>query len=196
MEIGASFWSFFPREPSVVRLTFLYLNRPIVITAISPDFRGAIPLFKRILAAVDGTELAEEVLEAAIAISKRFDSEVHVVHAIHGGVFASLLRSDDDDEGTVIGPDGPVEEEDDDDADSVARRMCEHAEMHGTGITVHTPEGSPGEEIVRLAEEVSADLIVLGSREKSLVRRLLVGSVSEYVIENSTVSTLIVKPVP
>ena len=59
-----------------------------MITAISPDFRGAIPLFKRILAAVDGTELAEEVLEAAIAISKRFDSEVHVVHAIHGGVFS------------------------------------------------------------------------------------------------------------
>ncbi len=153
-------------------------------------------MFKRILAAVDGTELAEEVLEAAIAISKRFDSEVHVVHAIHGGVLASLLKSDDEDDGTVMGPDGPVEAADDDDADSVARRMREHAEMHGTGIMVHTPEGAPGEEIVRVAEEVSADLIVLGSHEKSLMRRLLVGSVSEYVIENSRVSTLIVKPAP
>ncbi|HOV68084.1 MAG TPA: universal stress protein, partial [Methanoregulaceae archaeon] len=146
-------------------------------------------MFKRILAAVDGTDLAEEVLETAIAISKRFDSEVHVVHAIHDGVFSSLLKSEDEDEGTVMGPYGPVEEMDDDDAESIARRMHEHAEMHGTGITMHLPEGSPGEEIVRLAEEVSADLIVLGSHEKSLVRRLLVGSVSGYVIENSPVST-------
>lgn len=152
-------------------------------------------MFNRILAAVDRTELAEDVLEAAIAISKRFDSEVHVVHAIHSGVLASLLKSDDEDDGTVIGPDGPVREEEDDE-ESIARRMREHAEMHGTDITIHTPEGAPGEEIVRVAEEVSADLIVLGAHEKNLVRRLLVGSVSGYVIENSQVSTLIIKPAP
>lgn len=153
-------------------------------------------MFKRILAAVDGTELAEEVLETAIAISKRFDSDVHVVHAVHEGVLAGLLKSDDEDEGTVMGPDGPVEAGEADDAESVVRRMQEHAEMHGTGITVHTPEGSPGEEIVRVAAEVHADLVVLGAHEKSLVRRLLIGSVSGYVIENSSVSTLIVKPEP
>lgn len=154
------------------------------------------PVFKRILAAVDGTDLAEEVLETAIAISKRFDSDVHVVHAVHGGVLAGLLKGDDEDDGTVMGPDGPVEAAEADDPGSVVRRMHEHAELHGTGITVHTPEGSPGEEIVRVAADVHADLIVLGAHEKSLVRRLLVGSVSGYVIENSPVSTLIVKPGP
>ncbi len=154
------------------------------------------PVFKRILAAVDGTDLAEEVLEAAIAISRRFDSDVHVVHAVHAGVLANLLGSDDEDEGTVMGPDGPVETGEADDAESVVRRMREHAEMHGTVIAVHTPEGSPGEEIVRVAKEVHADLVVLGVREKSLIRRLLVGSVSGYVIENSPVSTLLVKPGP
>ncbi len=153
-------------------------------------------MFKRILAAVDRTELAEEVLETAIAISKRFDSDVHVVHAVHEGVLAGLLKSDDEDDGTVMGPYGPVETAEADDAESVVRRMREHAEMHGTEITVHMPEGSPGEEIVRVAEEVHADLIVLGAHEKSLVRRLLVGSVSGYVIENGSVSTLIVKPEP
>jgi nucleotide-binding universal stress UspA family protein len=153
-------------------------------------------VFKRILAAVDGTELAEEVLETAIAISKRFDSEVHVVHAVHEGVLAGFLKGDDEDEGTVMGPDGPVETAEADDAESIVRRMREHAEMLGSSISMHTPEGSPGEEIVRVAAEVHADLVVLGAHEKSLVRRLLVGSVSGYVIENSPVSTLIVKPGP
>jgi nucleotide-binding universal stress UspA family protein len=152
-------------------------------------------VFKRILAAVDGTELAEEVLETAIAISKRFDSEVHVVHAVHEGVLAGLLRSDEED-GVVMGPDGPVESAEPDDPASVVRRMRQHAEMLGSEITLHTPEGSPGEEIVRVTAEVHADLVVIGVHEKSLVRRLLVGSVSGYVIENSPVSTLIVKPEP
>jgi nucleotide-binding universal stress UspA family protein len=152
------------------------------------------PVFKRILAAVDGTELAEEVLETAIALSKRFDAEVHVVHAVHEGVLATLLKPDDEDGETVMGPDGPVETDEPDDPASVVRRMRDHAAMLGTGIEVHTPEGSPGEEIVRVAVEVHADLIVLGGRERSLMRRLLVGSVSEYVVENSPVSTLIVKP--
>lgn len=61
---------------------------------------------------------------------------------------------------------------------------------------MHVPEGSPGEEIVRVAEVVHADLVVVGGRERSLVRRLLVGSVSGYVIENAPVSTLIVKTGP
>ncbi len=174
---------------------FIYLNRLIVVAA-SLRGRGASSVFKRILAAVDGTDLAEEVLEAAIAISRRFDSEVHVVHAVHEGVLAGLLKPDSEDDGTVMGPDGPVEAAEPDDAESVARRMREHAEMHGTEIEMHTPEGAPGEAIVRIAEEVHADLVVLGMHEKSLVRRLFVGSVSGYVIENSPVSTLIVKPGP
>ncbi|NLX49937.1 MAG: universal stress protein [Methanospirillum sp.] len=153
-------------------------------------------MFNRIVAAVDASETAEEVLEVAIAISKKFDGEVHVVHAVHGGVLAGFLRDEDEDEGGVMGPDGPIEEEDEDDPESVARRMRQHAEMHGSGITLHLPEGSPGEEIVRVASEVHADLVVLGVRGKSLVRRLLVGSVSGYVIENSPVSTLVVKPGP
>ncbi len=95
-----------------------------------------------------------------------------------------------------MGPDGPVETAEADDAESVVRRMREHAEMLGSSISMHTPEGSPGEEIVRVAAEVHADLVVLGAHEKSLVRRLLVGSVSGYVIENGSVSTLIVKPEP
>jgi len=153
-------------------------------------------VFKRILAAVDGTELAEEVLETAITISKRFDSDVHVVHAVHEGVLAGLLKGDDEDDGAVMGPYGPVETAEPDDPGSVVRRMREHAEMLGTKIAIHTPEGSPGEEIVRVAAEVHADLIVLGAHQKSLVRRLLIGSVSGYVIENGSVSTLIVKPEP
>lgn len=42
-------------------------------------------------------------------------------------------------------------------------------------------QGNPAEEIVRLADEVGADLIVLGSHGRSGITRLLMGSVAEQV---------------
>lgn len=43
----------------------------------------------------------------------------------------------------------------------------------------------PGEGIIRAAEELGADLIVIGSRGMGLVRRTILGSVSDYVLQHS-----------
>lgn len=44
-------------------------------------------------------------------------------------------------------------------------------------------EGSPAEEVVRHAEEIGADLIVVGSRKRSELRRLFLGSTSSRIIQ-------------
>jgi len=49
-----------------------------------------------------------------------------------------------------------------------------------------------GEGICRIAHDEKADLIVMGSRGVSTVKRALIGSVSEYVIRHSSIPTLIV----
>uniref|UniRef100_A0A8W8LUL6 UspA domain-containing protein n=1 Tax=Magallana gigas TaxID=29159 RepID=A0A8W8LUL6_MAGGI len=46
----------------------------------------------------------------------------------------------------------------------------------------------PGEGIVRIAEELGADLIVMGSRGEGAVRRTITGSVSDNVLHHSTVT--------
>ena len=52
--------------------------------------------------------------------------------------------------------------------------------------------GHPGEEIVKGADEEKADLIIIGSRGKR-IGRLLMGSVSREVANNSKVPVLLVK---
>lgn len=53
-------------------------------------------------------------------------------------------------------------------------------------------KGDPGHSVVSIAEEQGCDLIVMGSRQKGMVRRFLLGSVSNYVIHHSKCPVLIV----
>lgn len=53
--------------------------------------------------------------------------------------------------------------------------------------------GSPAEEIVGLAERASFDLVVMGSRGVSELRRILTGSVSERVLHRAHCPVAIVR---
>jgi len=51
---------------------------------------------------------------------------------------------------------------------------------------------NPGEGICRIAQEEKANLVVIGTRGLSSVKRAVLGSVSDFVVRNSRVPTLIV----
>lgn len=55
--------------------------------------------------------------------------------------------------------------------------------------------GDPAEEIIRLANIYHADLIAIGSRGLTGVKRILQGSVSSQVVEDAPCSVLVVKPI-
>jgi nucleotide-binding universal stress UspA family protein len=52
--------------------------------------------------------------------------------------------------------------------------------------------GPPGEEIVRLADERGADLIVVGTRKKGFFERLVEGSVNQEVLRRASCDVLVV----
>ena len=54
-------------------------------------------------------------------------------------------------------------------------------------------QGHAGSEIVSLADHEKVDLIVVGSHGKSQADRLLIGSVSTFVVTHSTVTTMVVR---
>ena len=51
---------------------------------------------------------------------------------------------------------------------------------------------SPGEGICRVAIEEQADIVIIGTRGLSTVKRAVLGSVSDYVVRNSGIPTLVI----
>jgi nucleotide-binding universal stress UspA family protein len=64
----------------------------------------------------------------------------------------------------------------------------------GTVAGTHLRMGAVDLEIVALAEELQADLIVMGSRGLGGVRRALMGSVSDSVVRHAHCPVLVVRP--
>ena len=61
-------------------------------------------------------------------------------------------------------------------------------------VFVHVTHGDPAGEILALAEDVQADLILVGTHGRQGLKRLLMGSVAEQVVRNATCPVLVMRP--
>jgi len=75
-------------------------------------------------------------------------------------------------------------------ADEVLTRTIEALGIDAARRIAH---GTPGPEICRVAEEEGFDVVVVGSHGAGLVRRVLVGSVSHYVLHHATSPVFVVR---
>lgn len=70
------------------------------------------------------------------------------------------------------------------------KKKCEQAQC---SVFVET-KGKPGEVICRVAKEKNASLVVMGSRGLGTIRRTILGSVSQYVIDHAHIPVTVVPP--
>jgi nucleotide-binding universal stress UspA family protein len=141
-------------------------------------------MFQKIVIAIDGSKTSDAALLKAVDEAVAWKSELHAVYVVETGLFSSIPM---DNTWEVIY--GLLEKEGQE-ALTAARQKAKDA---GTEIVTHMRQGRAGNEIIHLAEEIGADLIVLGSHGKSNIDRLLIGSVSAHVVKYSTISTLVVR---
>lgn len=58
---------------------------------------------------------------------------------------------------------------------------------------VHILRGDPGPAICRLATELTAQAIVVGSRGRGILKRALLGSVSDHIVRNAPCSVIVTR---
>ncbi len=73
-------------------------------------------------------------------------------------------------------------------------KLCNALSMFGLQAQPMLRHGIPFRETLRVADEIGAGLIVLGSHGKSAVREMLAGSTLENVIRLSRQAVLVVRP--
>lgn len=79
-------------------------------------------------------------------------------------------------------------------AEEAYQRIVKMFEGANVSIQHISREGHRGQSIVEAADEFGVDLTVVGARGRSIVRRLLLGSTSDYVATQSRNSVLVVRP--
>jgi nucleotide-binding universal stress UspA family protein len=133
----------------------------------------------KILLATDGSEDADLAAWAAIELSNRTASELYVVHVWHDVPtphFQSYVRAQ-------LGQE----------AEAVLQKQFERIEQSGGTIAeAHLREGRTVEEVLDLSEELEVGLLVVGSRGLGGVGRILLGSVSEGIVNHARRPVLVV----
>jgi nucleotide-binding universal stress UspA family protein len=146
----------------------------------------------KILLATDGSREAKLAFASAADLSEKTGSELHIVYVGH-----MLFISFESPGATTLDPDFWRRMQED--AEQEARTMLDEQlqrvreESGGEVAEAHARLGRPDVEIVGLADELGAGLIVLGSRGLGPLRRALMGSVSDSVVRHAHCPVLVVR---
>ncbi|MGA2913295.1 MAG: universal stress protein [Methanoregula sp.] len=142
------------------------------------------PVFTNILIALDGSEASQRALSRAVDEAKIWNAQLQAIYVVETGLFSSLPPDN-----TVEIMYRVLEKE----GEAVLEKAKKFGAAKGITIITHMKQGHAGSEIVVLAEQGKTDLIMVGSHGKSNTDRLLIGSVSTFVVTHSKATTMVVR---
>lgn len=158
---------------------------------------------KKILVAVDFSKNSGKVIDQATALAKGLNATAWVVHVTSDQLQEAYARTEFYGVGVdyIIPPIGDIQ---------MARELCaekykrEHQALHslsgkmrqaGVDVQAILLKGDAAGLILKEAENLDVDLIVMGSHGLGFLRKMLVGSVTEAVLRDALCNVLIV-PAP
>jgi len=142
-------------------------------------------MFQTIVVGTDGGARSRQAVEAAAQLARRHEASLHLVHAFRPTLQTAGIAGD-----VTLGYAATT----DLDIEATARaQMDDLAKTVGKGLDVHAycVGQSAADAILSVAENVDADLIVVGNRGMTGARRVL-GSVPNSVAHGSKCAVLIV----
>ena len=136
-------------------------------------------MFETVVVGADGSDTAAEAVRVATELVKLSNGNLHIVTAYRpqhlrseaGGEFSDSLTS------------GDV-------AESVLADLASRARTSGVAVDTHLKNGAAADVICEVATEVKADVIVVGNKGMTGVRRVL-GSVPNSVAHQAPCAVLI-----
>jgi nucleotide-binding universal stress UspA family protein len=142
----------------------------------------------RIVVGTDGSETASEAVKQAAELAKATGAKLHVVSAYEPVPRDRLREESAEIPGDVAHSVGPRE-----DVNQVLDGAVRTAKQAGVETQTHRREGEPADALLDVAEEVKADVIVVGNKGMTGAKRFLLGSVPNKVSHHSPCGVWIVR---
>jgi nucleotide-binding universal stress UspA family protein len=141
-----------------------------------------------ILAAIDTSPLAAQVIDRAVALARQQPgTELHVIHVVDSLPIAAASIG-----GSPLST--PSAEHLIEEGRAYLATLLERAQASGH-LTVkgYLAVGVPSGEVPQLAHTLGADVIVVGTHDPGKVERFLLGSVAERIAREAPCSVLLVR---
>ena len=149
---------------------------------------------KKVLIAMDYDPTAQKVVEIGFSFAKAMGAEVILLHVITDGTYytsleyssiAGFFAFSDEDVSHLYEPGG---------LKKAITHFLEKEKKHLGDESIQTivKEGNFDEAIVKAAKELHADVIVMGSHSRRWLDEILIGSVTEKVLNKTTIPLFIV----
>jgi nucleotide-binding universal stress UspA family protein len=157
----------------------------LVLPARLLDSAGPIPLFSRVLCAVDFLPSSLAALDHALQLAGQVNGQIEVLHVLEtaGDEEALGLRHFSVPEYHAAREREALED---------LRRQIPERARRWCAIHERVASGQPGWMLLRVAEETQADLIVIGSGDRYHLRSMWVGGATDRVIRMAHAPVLIV----
>ena len=151
----------------------------------------ALPRLRLILLPTDFSGCANYALPYAAAIARATGARIVCVHVVETVVpavgYAGLAEPM---------PIADISEQLEDSAERELPRLTDCEELNGLDVEEVIVHGDAAAEIVQVAEERAADLIVISSHGRTGLGRIIFGSTAEAVVRHASCPVLVVKPPP
>jgi nucleotide-binding universal stress UspA family protein len=150
------------------------------------DTRVDAEAIQRVMVALDGSDLAESVLEPAAALVDATGGRLILGHVLTTGL---LLGGDL----LPLLPDDAVRVREE--AEAYLEDVAERLRADGRSVEIKLMEsGSAGAAIPAMAQDARADLVALATHGHGGLRRMMLGSVADKVLRSSPLPLLVLRP--
>ena len=139
--------------------------------------------FKRIIVPVDGSESSERAADKAMNLGKKLGLPVVAMYVIDMDAFSGIISPDE----LVTLLKNVLKKE----GVGILEKMKKQALEKKVNLQPLLLEGIPDDEIIKEAKK--DDLIIMGSKGKSTLDRVFIGSVSEKVLHHSNATVMIIR---
>lgn len=141
-------------------------------------------MFKKILVAIDGSDMSKKAFETALLLAKENESMLSIINV---GKNLAIPQ------GMVIDSIDEVYDTMRKEGEELLNRGKWMAESQGIPVEANYVVGDPAAQIIKLAKEGLFQLIVIGCRGLGPFKEMMLGSVSHRVSQMSHCPVLIVK---
>ena len=139
-------------------------------------------MFKKILHANDGSEHAFKAFAFAVDIARQNKAELHMVSVEEIPYMPEYIEEVREEKGTAARR-----------FHAVVQRASALAQEHHMKLHAHVLAGHPVRDIVELATELKADLLVIGATGHSAFYERMIGSRADRLIQLAPCPVLVVK---